>query len=197
MIVQVQAILFASLAVSLFLAFLAMLGKQWLNRYESIDMRGSAVEHSHNRQRKLDGIIIWYFDHVMKLLPLMLQAGLLLLGCALSRYLWEINNIIASVILCVTLFGALFYLFILIAGTASESYPYQTPGAHNLHHILRQFHYRLLPTIYSTLATTPVVVSSNIPRLVQASLTFSLFFHWWSDMRRPWYSVTNAGYTSL
>ena len=30
--IQVQAILFASLAVSLFSAFLAMLGKQWLNR---------------------------------------------------------------------------------------------------------------------------------------------------------------------
>ena len=37
-IVQVQAILFASLAASLFSAFLAMLGKQWLNRYASIDM---------------------------------------------------------------------------------------------------------------------------------------------------------------
>ena len=33
-IIQVQAILYASLAASLFSAFLAMLGKQWLNRYE-------------------------------------------------------------------------------------------------------------------------------------------------------------------
>ena len=42
--VQVQAILFASLTASLFSAFLAMLGKQWLNRYDSSDMRGSAIE---------------------------------------------------------------------------------------------------------------------------------------------------------
>ena len=38
MIVQIQAILFASLATSLFSAFLAILGKQWLNRYTSVDM---------------------------------------------------------------------------------------------------------------------------------------------------------------
>ena len=95
-IVQVQAILFASLSVSLFSAFLAMLGKQWLNRYASTDMRGTAIERSQNRQRKLDGVITWYFDHVMESLPLMLQVGLLLLGCALSQYLWEINITVAT-----------------------------------------------------------------------------------------------------
>ena len=38
MVVHVQAILFASLAASLLSAFLAMLGKQWLNWYGSVDM---------------------------------------------------------------------------------------------------------------------------------------------------------------
>jgi hypothetical protein len=61
-LVQVQVILFASLAASLFSAFLAMLGKQWLNRYASSDMRGSGIERSQNRQRKLDGIVSWRFD---------------------------------------------------------------------------------------------------------------------------------------
>ena len=134
-IVQVQAILYASLATSLFSAFLAVLGKQWLNRYASVDMRGSAIERSQNRQRKLDGIDSWYFDYVMELLPLMLQAALLLLGCALSRYLWEIDTTVASVVLGVTSFGVLFYLFIVITGTVFVSCPYQTPGAHILRHI--------------------------------------------------------------
>jgi len=152
-VVQVQAILLASLTVSLFSAFLAMLGKQWLNRYASIDMRGSAVQRSQNRQRKLDGVVVWYFDHVMESLPLMLQVALLLLGCALSRYLWEINTTVASVVLGVTSFGILFYLFIVVAGAASASCPYQTPGAHllrgipdALHHILDISH-RLLDII--------------------------------------------------
>jgi len=135
-IVQVQAILYASLAVSLFSAFLAMLGKQWLNRYASIDMRGSAIQRSQNRQRKLDGIVTWYFDHVMELLPLMLQFALLLLGCALSRYLWGINVDVASVVIGVTSFGVTSYALFIVAGTASASCPYQTPGANILRHIL-------------------------------------------------------------
>ena len=127
MVVQVQSILYASLAASLLSAFLAMLGKQWLNRYASIDMRGSAIERSQNRQRKLDGIIAWYFEHVLECLPLMLQVALLLLGCALSRYLWEISTAVAYVVIGVTSFGMLFYLFIIAAGVTSDGCPYQTP----------------------------------------------------------------------
>ena len=149
MIVHVQAILFASLAASLFSAFLAMLGKQWLNRYASVDMRGSAIERSQNRQRKLDGVVNWYFDYVMQSLPLMLQVALLLLGCALSRYLWEINTAVATVVLSVTSFGVLFYLFIIIAGAASMSCPYQTPGAHILRRTVRW-----IPHIPGTLRTS-------------------------------------------
>ena len=107
-----------------------MLGKQWLNRYASTDMRGTAIERSQNRQRKLDGIVTWYFDYVMESLPLMLQVALLLLGCALSRYLWGIDVTVASVVLGVTASGIILYIFILIAGAASESCPYQTPGSH-------------------------------------------------------------------
>ena len=128
--------MFASLTISLFSAFLAMLGKQWLNRYASTNMRGSAVERSQNRQRKLDGIVKWYFDSVMESLPLMLQIALLLLGCALSRYLWEISITIASVVLGVTSFGVLFYIFIVIAGAASEGCPYQTPGSQAIRYLV-------------------------------------------------------------
>ena len=131
-IVQVQAILYASLAASLFSAFLAMLGKQWLNQYASTELRGTTIEHSQNRQRKLDGITTWYFDYVMGSLPLMLQVALFLLGCALSRYLWEINITVASVVIGATSAGIFFYIAIVIAGTASKSCPYQTPGSNAL-----------------------------------------------------------------
>jgi len=149
-IIQVQAILYASLAASVFSAFLAMLGKQWLNRYALIDMRGTAVERSQDRQRKLDGIIAWYFDHVMESLPLMLQFALLLLGCALSRYLWDINATVACVVIGVTALGVIFYTFVVIAGTVSPSCPYQTPWARilrNIPHILQYIHHHILPTI--------------------------------------------------
>jgi hypothetical protein len=170
--VHVQTILFASLAASLLSAFLAVLGKQWLNRYASIDMRGSAIQRSQNRQRKLDGIVTWYFNHVMEALPLMLQIALFLLGCALSRYFWEINVTIASVVLAVTSFGTIFYVFILVAGTASESCPYQTPGARTFRHILSKLF---------------IFVSS----ITQKSRCYHVSVGWWSSMVRPWYSTRN------
>ena len=159
--VDVQAILYASLTVSLFSAFLAMLGKQWLNRYASTDMRGSAVERSQNRQRKLDGIVAWYFDSVMESLPLMLQIALLLLGCALSRYLWEISIIIASVVLGVTSFGVLFYVFIVIAGAVSEGCPYQTPGSQAIRH--------LVPKV-SSMSHSVALAIISVPSVIRSAL---------------------------
>ena len=134
-VVQVQAILVASLFTSLLSAFLAMLGKQWLNRCTPVDTRGTIIQRSQHRQRKFDGIRNWYFDYVMEALPLMLQAALLLLGCALSRYLWEIDTTVASVVLGFTGFGLLFYVFIVIVGVVSENCPYQTPAANFIRHI--------------------------------------------------------------
>ena len=122
-----------------------MLGKQWLNRYASTDLRGSAIERSQNRQRKLDGIVAWYFDHVMEFLPLMLQAALLLLGCALTRYLFGINVTVASIILGVTSFGVIFYIALVVAGAAFESCPYQTPGSYALRYIVRRILFSAAP----------------------------------------------------
>jgi hypothetical protein len=198
-IVQVQAILLASLAASLLSAFLAMLGKQWLNRYASTDMRGSAIERSQNRQRKLDGVVTWYFDYVMEALPLMLQVALLLLGCALSRYLWEINIILASVVFSVTSFGMAFYIFIIVAGTASVICPYQTPGARFLRYVFHQilpliFRNILLPALRSALSAIsklPAFISSRFSDFIEASFCRRLTVKWWSWSQRPWYSAFN------
>ena len=178
-----------SLAASLFSAFLAMLGKQWLNRYASTDVRGSAIERNQNRQRKLDGVVTWYFDFVMELLPLMLQIALLLLGCALSRYLWEINITVASVVLGATLFGIILYVLIVVAGTASERCPYQTPSAHILRHSFRVLcALRSVPPTFSALS---VIIFSKFSRIIQSSMCYSLFVGSSSLFGEPWYLPTN------
>ena len=180
-IVQVQAILFVSLAASLFSAFLAMLGKQWLNCYDSTDMRGTAIERGQSRQRKLNGIIAWYFHYVMESLPLMLQGALLLLGCALSRYLWEVNITVASVVLGITSFGIALYLLIIIVGTAFESCPYQTPGASISRHIVHYVRCHLLPA----------VISYRLPDFTLIPFTHLVVLEWWLGFQPPWYSTHN------
>jgi ribosome modulation factor len=203
-IVHVQAILLASLAASLLSAFLAMLGKQWLNRYASTEVRGTAIERSQYRQRKFDGIVTWYFDHVMEALPLMLQVALLLLGCALSRYLWEINVTVASVVLAVTSFGMIFYIFVVVAGAASAVCPYQTPGARILRHISHQISHHILlpalrsaPSVISRLSTFisswfSYFISPRFSHFTEASLCRLLTVKWWSSLQQPWHSMFNV-----
>ena len=185
--VQVQAILLASLVTSLLSAFLAMLGKQWLNRYVSTDIRGTAIERSQNRQRKLDGVVAWYFDHVMESLPVMLQAALLLLGCALSRYFWEINTTVALVVIGVTSVGIAFHILIIVAGTVSVSCPYQTPGARFLRHmsltvlphafhLVRSVIHKLFIFIFSK-----VFVSSKLHDIARASFFCRALVGWLSS----------------
>ena len=126
-IVQVQCILYATLFVTLLASFLAMLGKQWLSRYRQSETHGSAADRSRVRERKLDGIETWKFHVAMESLPLILQCALTLFGFALSRYLWEVNRSVSSVVIGFTGFGSLYYLLIVTVSTFSFDCPFQTP----------------------------------------------------------------------
>lgn len=127
-VVTVQSLLYASLATSLFAAFIAMLGKQWVKRYLR-NRGGSAPEKSRDRQQKLDGLNKWHFRLIIEGLPVMLQLALLLLGFALSLYLWTISRTVARVILSFTLFGFTSYIFFSLAATLYYECPYQTPAS--------------------------------------------------------------------
>ena len=126
-IVRVQCILYATLSTTLLASFLAMLGKQWLNRYRQNETRGSTADRSRVRERKLSGVETWKFHIVMESLPLILQCAIILLGFALSRYLWEVSRSVSSVVIGFTSFGFLFYLLIMTASIFSFDCPFQTP----------------------------------------------------------------------
>ena len=126
-IVQVQCVFYATLSATLLASFLAMLGKQWLNRYRQNETRGSTADRSRVRERKLNGIETWKFRVVMEALPLILQCALVLLGFALSRYLWEVNRSVSSVVIGFSCFGFLFYLLITTVSVFSFECPFQTP----------------------------------------------------------------------
>ena len=125
-IVTVQSLLYASLTTSLFAAFITMLSKQWVNRYLR-NRGGSAADKSRDRQRRLDRFEKWHLHPVIENLPVMLQLALLLLGCALSQYLWTISRTVAGVIVAMTLFGITSYVLFTFAATLYYNCPYQTP----------------------------------------------------------------------
>ena len=120
--------------MSLLAAFVAMLGKQWLNRYLR-HAGGSMVERWGDRQRKFDGLGKWPFRFFIESLPIMLQIALFLLTCGLSRYMWSVNTSVAHVIIFFTVLGILFYIGIVVAGTSSYECPFQTPASIALRHL--------------------------------------------------------------
>ena len=124
--------MYASLLISLLAAFIAMLGKQWLNRYLR-NSGGSMIERCGDRQRKCDGLEKWPLNFFIESLPVMLQVALLLLACGLCRYMWSINDSVAYTLTSLTGLGVTFFIAIVIAGMSSYACPFQTPASTTLH----------------------------------------------------------------
>ena len=109
-------------------AFVAMLGKQWLNRYLK-NSGGSMIERCGDRQRKCDGLEKWPLYLFVESLPVMLQVALLLLACGLCRHMWTINTSVAFTLISLTGLGVTFYVVVVIAGMSSYACPFQTPAS--------------------------------------------------------------------
>jgi len=114
------------LMTSLLAAFVAMLGKQWLNRYLR-NSGGSMIERCGDRQRKFNGQEKWPLHFFVESLPVMLQVALLLLACGLCRHMWTINPSVAYTLISLTGVGVGFYVAIVITGMSSYVCPFQTP----------------------------------------------------------------------
>ena len=171
-VVTTSNLLYASLLMSLLAAFVAMLGKQWLNRYLR-RTGGSIVERCGDRQRKCDGLEKWPFHFFIESLPVILQIALLFLACGLSRYMWSINTSVARVVVSFTVLGILFYVGIVIAGTSSYECPFQTPVSITLRTLLYSKKTRKVLGSFSPLKT----ITSFRTGFVSARKSLSLGVH--------------------
>jgi hypothetical protein len=145
--------------MSLLAAFVAMLGKQWLNRYLR-RAGGSMVDRCADRQRKIDGLERWPFRLFIESLPVMLQIALLLLSCGLSQYVWSVNISVARVVISFTVLGVIFYLGIVIAGISSYECPFQTPASTTLRALRnKKTTQRLLASISPPRVTSSVYIA--------------------------------------
>ncbi|KAF9653352.1 hypothetical protein BDM02DRAFT_1902019 [Thelephora ganbajun] len=163
-IVTVTCLTYASLLMSLLAAFVAMLGKQWLNRYMR-NSGGSMIDRCGDRQRKFDGLRKWRLDFFIESLPVMLQIALLLLACGLCWYMAVINPFVAGVLIAFTVSGVMFYVGIVIAGTSSHDCPFQTPGSS----ALRSLWTKISPHLFA--AALPLITPlRNLGEIVQCHI---------------------------
>jgi len=138
--------MYASLLISMLAALVAMLGKQWLNRYLR-HSGGSMVERCADRQRKCDGLEKWPLHSFVESLPLMLQVSLFLLASGLCRHMWTINTPVACTLISLTGLGVVFYIGIVIAGMSSYACPFQTPGSIALRGPWKKIRPRIAPVL--------------------------------------------------
>ena len=169
--------MYASLLISLLAAFIAMLGKQWLNRYLR-HAGGSTIERCGDRQRKCDGLKRWPFRFFIESLPVMLQIALLFLACGLCRHMWSINDSVAGVLVALTILGVLFYLGIIIAGASSYECPFQTPVSLALHSSWKKTGPHVAAALHPV-----VVVGTSLYRDLPWSLALTLLHRLWEAIQ--------------
>ncbi|KAG8934902.1 hypothetical protein FRC02_009024 [Tulasnella sp. 418] len=124
--VRVNALFFASLSCSLFTAFGAVLGKQWLNHYKREGKRMTLAERGRERQKKFIGLEFWHLEQVVETLPTLLQLSLFLFLGALIDFLWPLNRTTASVIAALSIVTFGFYVITTTIAALYPSAPFQT-----------------------------------------------------------------------
>ena len=151
------------------------------------------VERCGDRQRKFDGLEKWPFQVFIESLPIMLQIALLLLACALSRYMWSVNTSVARVVISFTVLGFLFFIGIVIAGTWSYECPFQTPASIGLRYLWgSRTAQKLLAklSLYKDVSLIYAICRKARRLLVNLSLpnATSLIYAAWMDVRGVMFS---------
>ena len=181
---QAQATLYVTLCATLFAAFLATLGRQWLNRYGQTETHGSIEDRCRDREQKLSGIDRWWFHVVMQFAPLLIQGSLALLGAALSRYLWEVDRMVSSVVIGFTSIGCMLYIIIVTVSVFSFDCPFQTPVSLLIRSIIvkiklwLQDHHRQPAPNLAGLAEVGMTIAAVLPGLHQQVLQTVLSRSW-------------------
>ena len=125
-VIRAQSILFASLSITLLVAFITMLGKQWILHSIPFKTRGNIVERGKGRQIKLTAFQGWGLRLIMGSPPFMLQFALLLFYAAVIVYLWNLNVSVGTVILAVTSVGLAFYMCIIVVTMIQGDFAFRT-----------------------------------------------------------------------
>jgi H+/Cl- antiporter ClcA len=125
-IARVLFILRLSLATSFLAVFIALLGKLLLRHYAQAGTHASIVDRARDRQRKMNRMITWRFDLVMRWLFLVPVIGLLLFFYALYDYFSFVVD--KAGVSQVTRIIAFIFFFILVAIVIPISLPDTPPS---------------------------------------------------------------------
>ncbi|KAG8921650.1 hypothetical protein FRC02_012445 [Tulasnella sp. 418] len=133
--IVINMFFFASLCCSLFTAFGAVIGKQWLSHYGTESQLRSSSARGIERQRKYMGLEKWKFKMVVEALPALLQFSLFFFFIGLIDFMWPLNTAVGVLVLLLAILTLLFYVVTLLIGILYPNSPFQT----RLTNVLREW----------------------------------------------------------
>ena len=133
-IVQVNSLWFTSLILSLGVAFIGILVKQWLGEYSSGLMSVSrsriSKKHARARQHRHAAFERWRVHAIITALPFFLLASLVLFCSGLALLLFTMNLEVATVAICMISFIFAFSVSTTILPSIWDACPYRSPQAY-------------------------------------------------------------------
>ncbi|KAG8847478.1 hypothetical protein FRB96_001619 [Tulasnella sp. 330] len=124
--IRQSCLFFASLCSSILAAAGAVLGKQWLRKYERTGQVGSHEAQGRIRTEKWYGSEEWGLRAVIELLPNLLLVSVGLFFAAVADYLWATRKPVAVVVLVFIVVGVLLYAIMVISAAIDKDCPFQT-----------------------------------------------------------------------
>ncbi|PSR81771.1 hypothetical protein PHLCEN_2v6280 [Hermanssonia centrifuga] len=122
----INIIWFASLALAVVTASFAILAKQWLREYMSVEST-SAQAHLRIRQFRVTALDDWMIFDIAAVLPLLLQLSLGLFFLGLCFFSWTVHPAIGYTIIPIVFGWGILFAFAIIAPALSARCPYKTP----------------------------------------------------------------------
>ncbi|KAL1755117.1 hypothetical protein FB107DRAFT_214210, partial [Schizophyllum commune] len=126
---------YTSLALSLSVALLAVLVKEWIQAYAS-STSGDPKNQALVRQFRFSGIERWNVPLIIGFLPTLLHLALFLFFVGLSIYTFTFDQTIAWVVLGISATVFLLYFMATILPIFDDQCPYKTPLSRACQHVL-------------------------------------------------------------
>ncbi|GAB1524378.1 hypothetical protein RhiTH_007532 [Rhizoctonia solani] len=123
--IQVNILWFTSLSLSVAVALIAIVAKDWCYQFMAT-RTGPALVQGRRRQLRWEGIEQWRMREILNVLPLMMHAALLLFAIGLSLYLWDINPQVALPVVVTTVAVGAFYFVTLLLPLFFRYCPFTT-----------------------------------------------------------------------
>lgn len=126
--VKVNTLWFLSLALSLVAALFAIVVQQWLREYPVSGLKTvrECLRLRHFRYRNLNA---WGVPHIVSVLPILLEAALILFLVGLAAFLWSLNRTVAWPFIIFLAVSGGFLIFTTLIPSLSTSCPYKSPLA--------------------------------------------------------------------